>query len=112
MRVDNNQVNLRTNSPLDPKRDSRLDDMAPTSADDGGSQVSSSDSGDSIEISDKARELMKASASSTPVVTDKPAIRPDMVERARKMLESGTYNDHGVLERTAGRISDLFSTQA
>ena len=57
--------------------------------------------GDSIEISQGARDLMGQAP-----------VRPEMVERARKVLSSGLYNDKGVIEKTAEKIADSFSASA
>ena len=57
--------------------------------------------GDSIEISQGARDLLGQAP-----------VRPEMVERARKILSSGLYNDKGVIEKTAEKISESFSADA
>jgi hypothetical protein len=58
-------------------------------------------SGDSIEISQGARELIGQAP-----------VRPEMVERARKLLSSGLYNEKGAIEKTAEKIAASFSTDA
>jgi anti-sigma28 factor (negative regulator of flagellin synthesis) len=57
---------------------------------------------DTIEISTSAQKLM----------TQPATIRPEMVERARKVLQSGTYNDNGAIEATASKLAELFSSES
>lgn len=57
--------------------------------------------GDSIEISQGARDLLGQAP-----------VRPEMVDRARKILSSGVYNDKGVIEKTAEKIAASFSANA
>lgn len=58
---------------------------------------------DSVEISADAQQLLAAGNSGD--------VRPEKVDRARKVLESGSYNDRGVIEKTAERIADRFSAE-
>lgn len=65
---------------------------------------------DTIEISDHARQLMESLANTNQGQTA--GIRPEMVERARKVLQAGTYNDAGVIDKTAARIAQILSADA
>ena len=40
------------------------------------------------------------------------AVRPEMVDRAKAILQSGSYNDKGVIEKTAEKIADKFNAEA
>ena len=72
-----------------------------SSADQAAEPEDAQSTGDSIEISQGARDLL----GHVPV-------RPEMVERARQILSSGTYNDKGAIENTAEKISESFSAEA
>ncbi len=79
------------------------------------SQKKEQDSGDVVEISAQARELLQSVEAQQKVEeaeASQDAIRSDAVERARQILQSGTYNDTGKLEATAEKLGDLFRTQA
>jgi len=114
MRVDG-YSGLQGTGPLDPNKKEGL--AGTSQAQPAGSpqldaehDVNLEDATDTIEISAKAREVLAGGAVSTANETS--AIRPEAVERARKLLQSGLYNDHGVLEKTADKIAGLFSTDA
>ena len=62
-------------------------------------------SSDTIEFSAGAQQLLQQGGASG-------AVRPDMVERAKSILQSGSYNDKGVIEKTAEKIADSFSAEA
>jgi len=79
------------------------------SAVESGSEGDSGDHVDTIEISAKARELLAGGGVSN--TSEAPAVRPEAVERARQILQSGTYNNAGAIERTAGKIASLFSSE-
>ena len=62
-------------------------------------------SADTIEFSAGAQQLLENGAQSG-------AVRPEMVDRARSILQSGAYNDKGVIEKTAEKIADKFNAEA
>lgn len=114
MRVDG-YSGLQGTGPLDPNKEKALASAAQAGAAGDTAQIdagtaASDDATDTIEISDKARELLAGGAVSTASETTS-AIRPEAVERARKVLQSGLYNDHGALEKTAEKIAERFSAE-
>jgi len=73
---------------------------------------SSDDQRDTVEISARANELLAArkveKADSTEADTE---VRPEAVDRARQILQSGTYNNAGTLDRTAEALGQLFRSE-
>jgi hypothetical protein len=65
---------------------------------------------DTVEISAEAQALL--AGGSMPDQNQSVEVRPEMVDRARKILESGAYNDQGVLEKTAEKIAAVLSAEA
>jgi hypothetical protein len=61
---------------------------------------------DTVEMSAEAKAILNGG------VPQKSEIRPEMVDRARKVIETGQYNDQGVLEKTAEKIAAAISAQA
>ncbi|MGD0092978.1 MAG: flagellar biosynthesis anti-sigma factor FlgM [Planctomycetota bacterium] len=61
---------------------------------------------DTVEMSAGAKALMSGG------IAQKSEIRPEMVDRARKVIETGQYNDEAVLQKTAEKIATVISTQA
>lgn len=110
MRVDG-YSGLQGTGPLDPNKKEGLAGTSQAGAAAPKVDAESGDSGaaDTVEISDKARELLAGGAVST--ATEMSAIRPEAVDRARKVLQSGLYNDQGALEKTAEKIASLFSAE-
>jgi len=93
--------------PLDPRKEgvNKADKKDPV--DGVGSEVKESaavtSSGeDTIEISAGAKELLDSGST----------VRPDAVERAKQILQAGTYNDQASLEGTADKIANVFSEEA
>ena len=60
---------------------------------------------DVVELSAQAQQLLATGNQADPVQTE-------MVARARKFIDAGMYNDQGVLEATADRLSLVISTEA
>jgi hypothetical protein len=95
--------------PLDPRKDGlskagqgeAVEGVQPDIKDSTPAVTSSGE--DTIEISAGAQELLGPDGGTT---------RPDAVERARQVLQSGLYNDKAVLEQTAEKIAGLFSAEA
>lgn len=67
-----------------------------------------SESGDTIEISAQAQEILQARETESA----EGSARPEKVERARQVLQSGSYNEQGAIEDTARKVGDLFREQA
>jgi len=115
MRVDG-YSGLQGTGPLDPNKDKSLAGASQAGAAGTNPLIDADQDGDAggttdtIEISDKARELLAGGTVSTATETSS-AIRPEAVDRARKVLQAGTYNDLGALEKTAERIADRFSAE-
>ncbi len=65
-----------------------------------------SGSSDTIEFSAGAQQLLEQGKGASG------AVRPEMVERAKSILQSGSYNDKGAIEKTAEKIADSFSAEA
>jgi hypothetical protein len=75
-------------------------------------QQSSNDQGDTVEISARANELLAArQAEKTEATGDDNTVRAEAVERARQILQSGTYNNAGTLDRTAEALGQLFRSE-
>jgi hypothetical protein len=94
--------------PLDPRKDglSKAGAKEPvegvsSDAKDGASAVQSSGE-DTIEISSGAQEILAQQGT----------VRADAVDRARQILQAGTYNDKAALEATADKIANVFSADA
>lgn len=107
MRI-NGQNNVQGTSPRDYKPEGAKGGQAPLQAQDtdGDSDRSGTPAAqgeDTLEISDNARKLL--AGIEQPQSQDKSApARPEAVERARKVLQSGVYNDAGVIDKTAEAI--------
>jgi len=106
MRVNGyNGVNNPESPERRPEGPSRSADVQPAGvSSEPASEVSDAEGGgDTIEISSGAKELLGKS-------TDAP--NPDNVERARQILQSGSYNDTGALEKTAAAVANVLSLNA
>ena len=110
MRVDANN-GVTGPAPKDPraeaaKQSERAPQVEPASApivdNDGDTDGGSSDT---IEFSAGAQQLLEQGQKSG-------AVRPEMVDRAKAILQSGSYNDKGVIEKTAEKIADKFNAEA
>lgn len=63
---------------------------------------------DTIEISARAQQFLKGEKTEQGQAA---GVRPEMVARARQVLQSGTYNDNGVIEKTAAKIAGVLSAE-
>jgi hypothetical protein len=67
---------------------------------------------DTLEISSQASALLAARKSEGPAPVDNnTALRPEAVDKARQILQSGTYNSEGSLNKTAEELGQLFRSE-
>jgi anti-sigma28 factor (negative regulator of flagellin synthesis) len=63
------------------------------------------DTTDRLEISEEAKQVMANN-------TTAPAVRPEMVDRARQMIQNGSYNNVESLGQTANKLSKVIWAEA
>lgn len=66
---------------------------------------------DSLEISPKAQELL-AKTQQKNNAAEPDLVRQEKVERAKQVIQDGSYNNRGALEKTADKLAKLFSVDA
>jgi hypothetical protein len=72
----------------------------------------SEDQRDTVEISARANALLAArTAEKTDASEADSEVRAEAVDRARQILQSGTYNNAGTLDRTAEALGQLFRSE-
>ena len=105
MRINGYNDKLQGNAPLNKKPEgAQKQPAAPGSDKDGDVDVAprtETQGEDSIEISANAQKFLVQGQGQQKAQTP---VRPEAVERAKQVLQSGLYNDSGVLDKTASAI--------